>query len=573
MAEKIISPGVFSRENDKSLVQRGTSQIGAVLIGPTVKGNPLIPTEVTSYSEYSSLFGETFKSGSNYYEYFTSLAAREYFNSGGKSLIVTPIISGSNSNTFASANVYNSAATASVAFAIETLAWGSTMNNSGSVISGSTALVSGSSDNVRWEITDVDSTTGVFTLVVRRGDDSNTNKNILETWSNLSLDPQQSNYISRVIGDEKQYFDSSLGAIKISGEFGNNSQFIRVQPGSVINTVDSIDNLGNFKSGSYSTFLPTIGSGSLNGSFSGGIASTNLPALCFENISLSNIQGFPAQSYIDAVTVLSNKDEFDFNLVLAPGVTLEHDAADNIIGLCEGRGDSMVVIDGKLYGATPTQAATAAAASNSNYAAAYYPWVQVYSSNLGKSVWVPASVVMGGVYAFNDQVGAEWFAPAGLNRGGIGSVIRAERKLSQTDRDLLYSKNINPLATFPGEGVVAWGQKTLQKRATALDRVGVRRLLIVVKRFLGQTGRSLTFEQNTAVNRNRFLSVAEPYLESIVQRQGLYAYKIVMDDSNNSADVIDRNQIVGQIYLQPTRTAEFIILDFTVNPTGAVFPS
>jgi phage tail sheath protein FI len=180
---------------------------------------------------------------------------------------------------------------------------------------------------------------------------------------------------------------------------------------------------------------------------------------------------------------------------------------------------------------------------------------------------------MGGVLAFNDQVGAEWFAPAGLNRGGVPSVLKAERKLSQADRDNLYNGNVNPLATFPGEGVVVFGQKTLQRKATALDRVNVRRLLIALKDFIGQVGKNLVFEQNTNVTRNRFLAQVNPYLESVVQRQGLFAYKVVMDDTNNTADVIDRNQLVGQIYIQPTKTAEFIILNFNVLPTGAVFPA
>jgi phage tail sheath protein FI len=180
---------------------------------------------------------------------------------------------------------------------------------------------------------------------------------------------------------------------------------------------------------------------------------------------------------------------------------------------------------------------------------------------------------MAGVYAFNDQVGAEWFAPAGLNRGGIGSVINAERKLSATDRDDLYSANVNPLATFPGEGVVAFGQKTLQKRATSLDRVNVRRLLINLKRFVSTISQGLVFEQNTTVTRNRFLSQVNPYMERVVSQQGLFAYKVVMDETNNSADVIDRNQLIGQIYVQPTKTAEFIILDFTLQPTGATFPA
>jgi phage tail sheath protein FI len=243
-----------------------------------------------------------------------------------------------------------------------------------------------------------------------------------------------------------------------------------------------------------------------------------------------------------------------------------------MISTCEGRGDAIAVVDTKLYGAVVSSAATAAAGQNSNYAATYWPWIQLYSSALGKAVWCPPSTVMGGVYAFNDQVAASWFAPAGLNRGGVPSVLRAERKLSQSDRDNLYTANVNPLATFPGEGVVVFGQKTLQKKQTALDRVNVRRLLIALKDYIGQVANNLVFEQNTNVTRNRFLSQVNPYMESVVQRQGLYAYKVVMDESNNTPDVIDRNQLVGQIYIQPTKTAEFIILNFNVQPTGATFP-
>ena len=178
---------------------------------------------------------------------------------------------------------------------------------------------------------------------------------------------------------------------------------------------------------------------------------------------------------------------------------------------------------------------------------------------------------MAGVLAFNDQVGAEWFAPAGLNRGGVPSVLRAERKLSQADRDTLYSANVNPLATFPGEGVVVFGQKTLQRRATSLDRVNVRRLLIALKGYIGSVSNNLVFEQNTNATRNRFLAQVNPYLESVVQRQGLYAYKVVMDDTNNTPDLVDRNILYGQIYLQPTKTAEFIVLDFNILPTGTTF--
>jgi phage tail sheath protein FI len=570
MAEKIISPGVFTRENDKSLVQRGIQEVGAAIVGPTVKGNPLAPTLVTSYSEYLSVFGDIFKSGSNYYEYFTSLAAKEYFNNGGNSLLVTKIISGSSYDTYASSSV--ASATANTAsFVLEATQWGDIANNSGSEVSG--ALANGTIENVRWEVANVNTTKGTFTLVVRRGDDNTNNKNVLETFSNLSLDPAQPNYISRVVGDAKPVYNASKALVEVSGSFSGGSSYVRVK--SVTNTIDSIDNNGNYKATTYSGSLPTVASGS----FSGGITATNRTAVFFEanDTAATNCQGFAAADYTAALTLLSNKDDYSFNLLLVPGVTLGTGAlssiSDDVVAVCEGRGDSMAIIDTTAYGANVAAAVTAAAANGSSYGAAYYPWVQLFSSNLGKAVWCPPSVVMGGVFAFNDQVGAEWFAPAGLNRGGIGSVLRAERRLSQEDRDNLYDTNINPLASFPGEGVVAFGQKTLQKKSTSLDRINVRRLLITLKGFLGQVGRSLVFEQNTAATRNRFMSIANPYLESVVQRQGLYAYKVVMDDSNNTPDVIDRNQLVGQIYLQPSKTAEFIVLDFTVLPTGATFPA
>jgi len=570
MAEKIISPGVFTRENDKSLVQRGIQEAGAAIVGPTVKGNPLAPTLVTSYSEYLSVFGDVFKSGSNYYEYFTSLAAKEYFNNGGTSLLVTKIISGSsNYLTYASSSV-SASSNSTASFVLEAMSWGDIANNSGSETAG--ALANGTSENVRWEVSNVNTTKGTFTLTIRRGDDNTNNKNVLESFTNLSLDPTQPNYISRVVGDARPVYNSSKGIVEISGSFDGGSSYVRVR--TVNNAVDSIDNLGAFKS-AYSGYLPSAGSGS----FSGGVAATNRVATFFESVdtAATNCQGFVAADYTAALTLLSNKDDYDFNLLMVPGVTLGtgplSTLSDDVVAVCEGRGDSMAIIDTTAYGVNVSGAVTASTAVGSNYGAAYYPWVQVFSNNLGKAVWCPPSVVMGGVYAFNDQVGAEWFAPAGLNRGGIGSVLRAERRLSQSDRDDLYDTNINPLASFPGEGVVAFGQKTLQKKSTSLDRVNVRRLLITLKRFLGQVGRSLVFEQNTAATRNRFLSIANPYLESVVQRQGLYAYKVVMDDSNNSPDVIDRNQLVGQIYLQPSKTAEFIVLDFTVLPTGATFPA
>ena len=715
MAEAIISPGVYTNENDQSAVTQGPIEAGAAIVGPTVNGIPYVPTLVTSYSDYIAKFGTTFDNGaSGSMEYFTSLTAKNYFDNGGTTLLVTRIthagtgsaleqfssasiplvgtnatssmsvaglhkddggagtvfflLTGSADNTFtatsygkfimtgsttlidaaptyfvttgstatdtannitakinslqstfrtaATSSATNLSVTASLGypwelealgnsfrvvsssitnnfgggadgaqcFEIETLAWGAQMNNSGSVLS-SGALVSGSATNVRWQVQNVNTTQGTFTLLVRSGNDTDAQPNVLETWINLSMDVNQPNYIARVIGNTKPVYTYSTvdgqGYIDYIGDFPNASRYIRIAnvPQAQYNT---FDNNGLYQSALFSGSLPANGDGGLAGAFNGGQVDTSLPRFMYENIisGVSNAQGFTTEDYAVALNLLNNSDEYQFNLLMTPGLFLAGGNANINIGannadpiaLCEGRADALAVVDPVPYGGTVTSAKTAANASNSSYAATYWPWCQVFSSAMGRLVWVPASVLMGGVFAFSDQVSAPWFAPAGITRGGIPNVVKVERKLSLNDRNNLYLDNVNPLATFPGNGVVVFGQKTLQQKATALDRVNVRRLLIALKAYISGVSRSLVFEQNTAVTRNKFLNQVNPYLDSVVQRQGLYAFKVVMDESNNTPDVVDRNQLIGQIYIQPTKTAEFVILDFTILPTGVSFP-
>jgi len=589
MAEAIISPGVYTNENDQSAVSQGPVVVGAAIVGPTVNGIPYVPTIVTTYSDYIAKFGTTFNNGTNGdMEYFTSIAARNYFENGGNTMLVTRITNAGTGSTalssFASASVPSSGSLLT-SFTLETLAWGAQMNNQGgTVVSG--ALPSGSAQNVRWEVSNVNYTQGTFTLLVRSGNDNNAQKNILETWTNLSMDINQPNYIGRVIGDTKPVYTYSAvdgqGYVDYNGDFPNQSRYIRVATVPQVQ-YNTITNNGNYNAAAYSASLPAPGSGSVNGAFNGGVVDTSLNRFMYENIisGVTNAQGFTSADYAPALSLLNNTDEYLFNLLLTPGLFLAGgNAAINLgannadpIAVCEGRADALAVVDTVPYGGTITGAATAANASNSSYAATYWPWCQVFSSAMGKLVWVPASVLMGGVFAFNDEVSAPWFAPAGITRGGIPNVVKVERKLSLNDRNVLYQDNVNPLATFPGEGVVVFGQKTLQQKASALDRVNVRRLLISLKNYIGAVGRSLVFEQNTAVTRNRFLNQVNPYLDNVVQKQGLYAYKVVMDESNNTPDVVDRNQLIGQIYIQPTKTAEFVILDFTILPTGVQFPA
>jgi hypothetical protein len=300
------------------------------------------------------------------------------------------------------------------------------------------------------------------------------------------------------------------------------------------------------------------------------------------SIVAGNTQGLDCSSALatgtialrKAINAVSNPDEFDINMVVLPGVLHRLHSSVTIYAkdMCEDRQDCFFVMDAGAYQDSNATVVNALTSFDSNYVATYHPWVKILDTDKNKPVWVPPSVVLPGVIAFNDSVAAEWFAPAGLNRGGLTNVIEVKSRLTHAERDTLYEGRVNPIATFPGQGATVFGQKTLQARPSALDRINVRRLLIAVKKFIASSTRYLVFENNTAATRNRFLSIVNPYLESIQQRNGLFAFRVVMDDTNNTPDVIDRNTMVGEIFLQPSKTAEFIVLDFNILPTGATFP-
>ena len=457
-----------------------------------------------------------------------------------------------------------------VPFVLSTLSEGVIMNSSGSEV-GNGALSLGTQDNIRWEIVSSNVNSGTFSLLVRNGNDTNRNKSILETWTNLSLDPKAPNYLEKVIGNTSYSIvvDGVDSYVQSQGEYINKSKYLKVSA-VTSKTPDYFDNAGSAKS-AYTSSLPLVGSGS----FSGAVGTLfGAGAKFYDQITAADIQGLSPSDYTSSITLLNNKDDYKFNLLTAPGLnSSDHSTPVNLlVTTAEARQDCIAVVDLDGYGTGISTVINNAASFDSSYAATYFPWLQTLDPNTGQAVFVPASTLIPGVYAFTDASSDAWFAPAGLTRGALGNVTKAERKLTTTNRDSLYEANVNPIATFPGNGVVVFGQKTLQKRASALDRVNVRRLLIALKGYISQVSDNLVFEQNTIATRNTFLAQVNPYLESVQQRQGLYAFKVVMDDTNNTPDVIDRNQLVGQIYLQPTRTAEFIMLDFNVLPTGAVFP-
>jgi len=724
MAEKIISPGVFTNEIDQTFLPSAVADIGAAIVGPTLKGPAGIPTVVTSYSDFRAKFGDVVKSGSDSFQFLTSHAAEEYLknsdtltvvrvmaagvsgfgpatadievtastspaNSASGSLLITsnavaedevqitvdgtefrfiatdpgpsgsagipadssPIFfhaTGSDTagyldNLVAEINAANIGVTAvdgittlsltassagtagnsitidtgsgttfsdvltleggtrtggatGNSFTLKTIADGSIMNNTQTVSSTNNILTSGSVHNIRYEVTNTNVKKGTFSLLIRAGNDNIKRKQSLETFTNISLDPNSNNYIGKAIGDQRQTVrtDGTAKYLELTGSYPNKSRFVTVE--GINQTIDYLDENGNIRVGSFSGSLPNPGSGSSNGGFTGGsdgISGFNAvggfggeatqPVNFYENIGeqsqgftpLTTIDANGGAAYTEALDLLANQDEFDINLLMLPGLTHDNHSAitNKAIDVCEDRGDCFAIIDPVVYGQNPADAVTQAEAVDSNFAAMYYPWVKVPDSQVaGTQRWVPPSVVLGGIYAFNDRVAHPWFAPAGLNRGGITTAIQAQRKLTQGERDTLYDSNVNPIATFPGQGVTVFGQKTLQKKASALDRINVRRLLIRVKKFIASSSRFLVFEQNTSATRRRFLGIVNPFLEQVQSQSGLSAFRVVMDETNNTPDTIDRNQLVGQLFLQPTRTAEFIVLDFTIQPTGASFP-
>tara|TARA_B100001059_G_scaffold96872_1_gene96112 strand:- start:34907 stop:37051 length:2145 start_codon:yes stop_codon:yes gene_type:complete len=713
MAEKIVSPGVFTKEIDQSFLPAGVQAIGAAVVGPTSKGPTGIPTVVSSYSEFVNIFGGKFSSGSgayeNSYKYLTNYAAQEYLKyadtltvvrigaemtpatatvnnavetgtvrSTGSLTLVThasnesyKITQGTTEVTFVAqttpnvdasddsirffakgAAIANTAAalateidavvangtltginadnagailqlsgsalgtgpdgivfatasaaapsvfgttagtnkftmagganssTAEPVFTLTTLSEGADQNSVGPQGTNN-SLASGSENNIRWEVTSKNENKGTFNLIIRRGDDTSNRKSIVEQYNNLTLDPNSSNYAAKVIGDQVFTVRGAGGVdpfLQLSGSFPNRSKYVRIAVAK--NTLNYLDANGNKRVAGSEDSLPVVSSGSFSGASDGNLQH---PQQFYENVTDANVQGYNLgvaangkNAYIDAIRLLKNQDEYDINLLSLPGLVDNHPNHATVlteaVSMVEDRGDCFLVIDPVEYGQSISQATAKAESRDSNYVAEYWPWVKIPDNELGKNVWVPASTVIPGVYAFNDRVAAPWFAPAGLNRGGIDIAVQTERKLTHANRDTLYESNVNPIATFPNAGVTVFGQKTLQKKASALDRVNVRRLLIASKKFIASTTKFLIFENNTAATRNRFLSIVNPYFENIQQRQGLYAFKVVMDETNNTPDVIDRNEMRGQIFLQPAKTAEFIVVDFNIMPTGASFP-
>jgi len=595
MAEQIISPGVFTNESVPVTTEAPVVPVGAAIIGPTVLGPVGVPTIVTTYSDFKQKFGGTFVSGGIARNYFTNIAAYNYFQQGGQRLLVTRVMSASAAGNAFSAATSSALITGSSnsgnlpsglggdVFVLQTISEGDIMNTGDTESTGHT-LPTGTKDNVRWEISQAETGSGTFTLSIRQGNDRQSEKVVLETYRGVNLDPRSPNFIAKRVGNQIKSLAGSAAAgyyVKVDGQYPNKSKYVVVKSVN-FTTPDYLDEDGNIRISGSEFKIPGNQSGSF-GDATGTIYGSQAGGTKYnENIVEANTQGLQGNDYTAAINLLKNKDEFPYNVLFTPGLIYQNntnsnsshkDQLDQIVTNLTARGDALIPLDLVNYNQPLSTVTTQAGNLNTSYAAAYWPWVKVRDEDLAKNAWVPASTIIPSVYVFNDNNAEAWFAPAGFTRGSMPRVVAPERTLPRSSRDTLYANKVNPIATFPNTGVVVYGQKTLQTKASATDRVNVRRLLISLKGFISNVAQNLVFEPNSLATRNSFLAVVNPYLETVQQKQGLYAFKVVMDSTNNGPDVIDRNELRGAIYLQPVKTAEFIVLDFNVLPTGAEFPA
>ncbi|MHA1170268.1 MAG: phage tail sheath C-terminal domain-containing protein, partial [Candidatus Hodarchaeales archaeon] len=290
------------------------------------------------------------------------------------------------------------------------------------------------------------------------------------------------------------------------------------------------------------------------------------------------------------VDTFSNPENVTINLFATPGINWAYQTVlvQNTIEMIEEqRTDTLYILDSpELAGAiAPTiggsgkeDVVVATEIVNlmndigidSSYTCTYFPWIQMRDTQNNVNVYIPPTGEVVKAMAFTDNVQFPWFAPAGLTRG-VTNARKSMYKLSLEARDIIYEGRINPMADFAEAGTAIFGQKTLQIRESALDRINVRRLLLQIKVLIANIAIRLVFEQNDQATIDQFLNKANPILDSIKRERGLTDFRIKMDDSNNTPETRDRNELYGEIFLKPTRAVEFIGITFTITPSGASF--
>lgn len=473
----------------------------------------------------------------------------------------------------------------------------------------------------------------VFDVIVRDYYDNDKQPKILQSFTKVNLNPTDEDYIARRIGDIYYEYNNSTKKIITKGDYANKSSYIRVvvsdlvkqkgiasncnvnvvqrcryYTGSNAYTLDYPDIAHTTTSGTtfnhcgYNTALWEIRA--LSNPISKNIDISNLPKDTFNGDYIIPFYGgfdgcnpfkdystgdnrFNGYDFSDttsttasfnkfkqAIQLFGNADEYNIDVISIPGL---HIGTENMrkllqysLEICESRGECIIVADaGKINDYDVSSVIQNTKYFDSSFGAVYYPAVKINCIYTNTLPIIPASTYIPAVLAYTERISQPFYAPAGISRGSL-NVIAPVIKLNQSDRDLLYSHNINPIASFPGQGTVVWGQKTLQQKRSALDRVNVRILINRIKKWIESYGRTVLFNNNTVNLRVIFKQNVDGYLSDIVMKNGLYAFEFIMDDTLNTADVIDRNQLIGQVKLWPTKSAEYIIIPISIEKTSTM---
>lgn len=498
--------------------------------------------------------------------------------------------------------------------------------------------------DVKVTIENIDTTNNTFDLGVRKFSDTNASQQYLERFPKLSMNPTDTSFVARAIGDANTagnpeggdyetiskyiYIEMDADAPTNAIPYGHNrivSPFSGLT-GSTLNvkkafpqfpvtsgyvgttstkrqilgvnfeTIDSDLLMGGWasqwdleassdnyikgfhlNSGASTTFYHTASAGTvftkatrkfvvpLLGGSDGWLSDQMTRDLLADSGTTSEITQYKA-----AIDTVRSTEDIDVNLLAVPGVSVDTSIGTYATELVEERADCFYIGD---MPSEPTTAAGAVAriSIDSNYVATYWPYVKIYDSDNSQDVTLPPTAQALEAIAYTDQVSYPWFAPAGLNRGLLTDVIRAEYKLTQEDRETLYDGKVNPIATFAGQGIAIWGQKTLQTRTTALDRINVRRMMLYVEKIIAGAALYLDFEQNDETTWDRFKSLVQPILDLVKIKRGITDFRVIMDETTNTPDMIERGQMVGQIFIKPTKTAEVILINFNLMAQGATF--
>lgn len=538
---------------------------------------------------------------------------------------------------------------------------------------------------------------GTFSLLVRKYDDNDRNPVVLESFSNLSLNPSAPNYICRVIGDMYRVWNKNTKKFEEFGEYENKSKYIYIVPSvdlkngnvpdsalpygfrgyrglvsgafsskasfpdfpfvanmtykndfntrvcwgvAVIDNASGSLNHGVIDRAAHLNSALTTASGSTGSQFSlkwlsgttdgvvgftdtsrltevqisalstsiqyntgtvnpvGGTAGylslenientplakfTFVPVDGFDGVDITkanpfdpsdmaSVTAYQTYAYRTALDMISDPEEHELHDLALPGVWASK-VTDYAIDMVEGRGEMFYIMD--VSGSSVDDVVDDVVARNvdSSYAACYYPWLKLEDRVNRKLVDVPPTVVMPAVFAYNDKIAFPWYAPAGFSRGGLEQhgVKKVKDKLKKPERDKLQENRINPIASFTGEGVVVWGQKTLQKAESALDRVNVQRMLFRVRRMIAKEATKMVFEPNVSATWDKFVNKVEPKLEQVRKNFGINEFKLILDERTTTEDLVERNIMYGKIAIVPTRSGEKVLLDFFVTNDAAGF--